>query len=135
MPQQLPAGLLDLLRKPSPCFVATLMPDGSPQLTETWVHTDGEHIVLNIVGGSQKDRNLARDPRVAINVADPDDIRRFYAIRGRVAATTSEGGHESIHEISQKYLGMPYPYFSGNPDETRLILTIEADKITPPPGE
>lgn len=135
MSQQLPQGLLDLLRKPSPCFVATLMPDGAPQLTETWVHTDGEHIVLNIVAGSQKDRNLDRDPRIAINVADPDDVRRFYAIRGRVANTTAEGGHESIHEISQKYLGMPYPYFSGNPDETRLILTIAAEKITPPPGE
>ncbi len=58
--------------------------------------------------------------------------------RGRVTATTDQGGHESIHEISQKYLGIPYPYFSGgggNPSETRLILTIEADKVTPPPGE
>jgi PPOX class probable F420-dependent enzyme len=125
--QPLPEGLLDLLRKPSPCFIATLMPDGSPQLTETWVHTDGEHIVLNIVEGMQKARNIARDPRVAVNVVDPDEIRRFYAVRGRVVATTSEGGRESIDEISHKYLG--------NPDETRLIVTIEADRVTPPPGE
>jgi PPOX class probable F420-dependent enzyme len=128
----LPDGLLDLLRKPSPCFVATLMPDGSPQLTQTWVSTDGEHVVLNIVDGHQKARNLARDTRVALNVVDPENVFRYYAVRGRVIATTTEGGRESIDEISQKYLGIPYPNFSGNDDETRLIVTIEADKVTPP---
>ena len=135
MPQPLPEGLIELLRKPSPCFIATLMPDGSPQLTETWVTTDGENVVINIVDGMQKARNFARDPRVAVNVVDPDDVRRFYGVRGRVVKTTSEGGRESIDEISQKYLGTAYPNFSGNPDETRLIVTIEADKVTPPPGE
>jgi PPOX class probable F420-dependent enzyme len=135
MSTPLPEGLLDLLRKPSPCFIATLMPDGSPQLTETWVTTDGENVVVNIVDGMQKARNIARDPRVAVNVVDPEDVRRFYAVRGRVAKTTTEGGRESIDEISQKYLGIPYPNFSGNPDETRLLVTIEADRVTPPPGE
>jgi PPOX class probable F420-dependent enzyme len=128
----LPDGLLDLLRKPSPCFVATLMPDGSPQLTQTWVTTDGEHVVLNIVGGMQKAKNLARDARIALNVVDPDDVFRYYAVRGRVIATTTEGGRQSIDEISHKYLGIPYPNFSGNPNETRVLITIEADKVTPP---
>ena len=132
MPQPLPTGLIDLLRKPSPCYVATLMPDGSPQLTETWVTTDGENVVLNIVGGMQKHRNFERDPRVAVNVVDPENAFRFYAVRGRVVSMTSEGGRESIDEISQKYLGTPYPNFSGNPDETRIIVTIEADKVTAP---
>lgn len=132
MPQTLPADLIELLRRPSPCFVATLMPDGSPQLTETWVHTDGENVVINIVDGMQKARNLARDPRVAVNIVDPDDVRRFYAVRGRVIATTTEGGRESIEEMSHKYLGIPYPNFSGNPDETRLVVTIGADKVTAP---
>lgn len=128
MPVTLPAGLLDLLRRPSPCFVATLMPDGSPQLTQTWVTTDGEHVVINIVEGMQKARNIARDPRVALNVVDPENTARFYAIRGRVIATTTEGGAESIDDISHKYLGRPYPNFSGGP-ETRVIVTIEADSI------
>ena len=132
MPTPLPEGLLDLLRKPSPCFIATLMPDGSPQLTETWVTTDGENVVLNIVDGMQKARNITRDPRVAINVADPDDVNRYYAVRGRVVSTTTEGGRESIDEISQKYLGIPYPNFSGNADETRVLITIEADSVTTP---
>ena len=132
MPQPLPDGLLDLLRRPSPCFISTLMPDGSPQLTQTWVTTDGEHVVLNIVDGSQKVRNLARDARVAINVVDPDEVFRYYAVRGRVIDTTTEGARESIDEISQKYLGIPYPNFSGNPNETRVLITIEADNVTPP---
>ena len=131
MPTPLPDGLLDLLRRPSPCFVATLMSDGSPQLTETWVTTDGEHVVINIVDGSQKIRNFARDLRVAVNVVDPDDVFRYWAVRGRVIDTTTEGGAESIEEISQKYLGMPYPNFTGMP-ETRVLVTIEADRVTPP---
>ena len=131
MPTPLPDGLLDLLRRPSPCFVATLMSDGSPQLTETWVTTDGEHVVINIVDGSQKIRNLARDRRVAVNIVDPDDVFSYWAVRGRVIDTTTDGGAESIEEISQKYLGMPYPNFTGGP-ETRVLVTIEADKVTPP---
>ena len=131
MPTPLPTELLDLLRRPSPCFIATVMPDGSPQLTQTWVTTDGEHIVINVVDGLQKARNIDRDPRVAVNIVDPDDTSRHYAVRGRVIAMTTEGGAESIDEISQKYLGRPYPNFRGVP-ETRRIVTVEADSITPP---
>ncbi len=127
----LPEGLLELLRRPSPCFIATIMPDGSPQLTETWVSTDGEHILINIVQGSQKSRNVTRDTRVAVNITDPDDVRRYYGVWGRVIATTTEGAAASIDEISHKYLGIPYPNFTGKP-ETRLLLTIAADSILSP---
>lgn len=133
MPTPLPDDLLDLLRRPSPCFIATLMPDGSPQLTQTWVTTDGEHIVINIVDGMQKAKNIARDGRVAVNVVDPDEVFRYYAVRGRVIGITTEGGAESIDEISQKYLGTPYPNFRGQP-ETRVVITVEADSITRPRG-
>lgn len=127
----LPEGLLELLRRPSPCFVATVMPNGSPQLTQTWVTTDGENVVINIVDGHQKAKNLTRDPRVAVNVVDPENVFRFYAVRGRVVSMKTEGGLDSINEISQKYLGIPYPNFTGQP-ETRVIVTIEADAVTPP---
>jgi PPOX class probable F420-dependent enzyme len=128
VPVPLPADLLDLLRRPSLCFVATIMPDGSPQLTQTWVSTDGEHILVNTPDHSQKARNVARDPHVAVSVVDPDNSRRYFAVRGRVIATTTEGGAENIDAISAKYLGRPYPNFSGRP-ETRMIMTIEADSI------
>ena len=95
----LPQELLDLLRRPSPCFIATLMPDGSPQLTQTWVTTDGEHIVINTPDWTQKTKNVARDDRVAVNVVDPDETRCYFAVRGRVISTTTEGGAESIDEI------------------------------------
>ncbi len=131
MPTPLPEDLIGLLRRPSPCFIATLMPNGAPQLTKTWVTTDGENIVINIVNGMQKARNLGRDPRVAVNIVDPDSGDRYYAVRGRVVSMTSEGGRESIDEISQKYLGIPYPNFTGE-QETRVLITIVADSVTPP---
>ena len=128
MPVPLPDELLDLLSRPSPCFIATIMPDGSPQLTQTWVSTDGVHILINTPDHSQKARNVAREPHVAVNVVDPDNTMRYFAVRGRVIATTTEGGEENINEISGKYLGRPYPNFSGRP-ETRMIMTIEADSV------
>lgn len=124
----MPADLVDLLRRPALCHVATLMPDGAPQMTETWVDTDGEHVVINTVQGFQKDKNTQRDPRVAINVADPDNPARYFEIRGRVVDSTTEGGADHIEALAQKYLGGPYPWYGGR-DQTRLILTIVADKI------
>ena len=67
----IPADVLELLRAPSICFITTLMKDGSPQTTQTWVDTDGEHVVINTVEGYQKVRNVARDPRVSVVVSDP----------------------------------------------------------------
>ena len=128
MPVPLPDELLDLLKRPSLCFVATIMPDGSPQLTQTWVTTDGDHILINTPDRSQKARNVGRDPHVALDIVDPDNTRRYFAVRGRVIATTTEGGAQSIDELSGKYLGRPYPNFSGQP-ETRLVVTIEADSV------
>ena len=128
----LPPGLLDLLGKPSPCFIATTMPDGSPQLTQTWVGTDGEHIVINTVQGYQKVRNVERDPRVAVTVADPGDVTDYYSVRGRVVDITTKGGAESIEELAQKYVGGPYPWFGGR-DQVRVILTIAVEKIVHAP--
>jgi PPOX class probable F420-dependent enzyme len=124
----LPDGLLDLLNRPSPCYLATTMPDGSPQLTQTWVDTDGKHVVVNTVQGFQKVRNMERDPRVAVNVSDPDNPSRYYAVRGHVLGITAEGGAEHIDKLAQRYLGRPYPWFGGR-DQVRLIVTIEADRI------
>jgi PPOX class probable F420-dependent enzyme len=124
----LPEGLIALLRQPSPCFLATLMPDGSPQLTQTWVDTDGEHVIINSVQGHQKVRNVEREPRVTVNVCDVSSPSRYYAIRGRVVSVTTEGGAEHIEALAQRYLGAPYPWYGGR-DQVRVILSISADKI------
>lgn len=125
----LPTHIVELLRQPSTCYIATLMSDGGPQLTQVWVDTDGEHVIINTVEGFAKLRNMAKDPRVAVAVADPADSRRFVQIRGRVIDTTTEGGAEHIDMLSQKYLGQPYPWFGGR-DQVRVIVTIDADAIS-----
>ena len=129
----LPDALLDLLRRPSPCFLATLMPDGSPQMTQTWVDTDGHDVLINTVRGHQKVRNVERDPRVALNVADPDDPSRYFEVRGRVTEVTEVGAREHIDELSQRYIGRPYPWFGGR-DQVRLLVRISPEKVTSPRG-
>jgi PPOX class probable F420-dependent enzyme len=93
----LPEGLIALPRQPSPCFVATMMPDGAPQMTQTWVDTDGEHVLINTVQGFQKLKNLEHDPWVAVSVADPARPSRYYEIRGRVVDVTTKGGPRHRH--------------------------------------
>jgi PPOX class probable F420-dependent enzyme len=124
----LPVGLLALLRQPSPCFLSTVMPDGSPQLTQTWVDTDGRNILINTVRGHRKVKNVERDPRVAVNVSDPARPARYFGVRGRVVDMTTDGAVAHIDALAQRYLGTPYPWFGGR-DQTRLILTIEAHTI------
>ncbi len=120
--------LMAFLRAPSTCYITTLMPDGSPQLTQTWVDTDGEHILINSVVGFQKLRNVERDARVAVAVADPVHPSRYATVRGRVTATRTEGAAEQIEALAQKYLGAPYPWYGGR-DQTRTTVVIAIDKI------
>jgi PPOX class probable F420-dependent enzyme len=125
---KLPHKLLDVLREPNPCFITTLMPDGSPQTTETWVDTDGENVVVNTVQTHLKVKNIERDPRVSIAVCDAKNPSNYFAIRGRVTKTTSVGGAEHIEALSQRYTGKPYAWYGGR-DQVRVILTIEAEKV------
>jgi PPOX class probable F420-dependent enzyme len=128
LPVELPAELVALMRQASLCFVSTTMPDGSPQLTQTWVDTDGAHVLINTVEGFQKVQNVRRDPRVAVAVSDPSNPSRYFSVRGKVTNVTSEGGREHIEQLAQRYLGTAYPWYGGR-DQTRLILTIEPYKI------
>ncbi|MFE9725363.1 PPOX class F420-dependent oxidoreductase [Streptomyces sp. NPDC005794] len=129
----LPNHLIEVLQSPAPCFLTTLMPDGSPQITQTWVDTDGTHIVINTVTTHQKTRNIERDPRVAVAVADRTDPSRYWAARGRVTAAETEGAREHIDKLAHKYLGRPYPGFDGGTQQ-RIILTITVDTLhTVPP--
>lgn len=128
----LPDDLVALLHTPALCYVATVMPNGSPQLTQTWVDTDGKHVVINIVDGMQKARNFQRDPRVAVAVSDPANPNVFTQVRGRVVGMTSDGGEESIEALAHKYTGEAYAWYGGR-KQTRLIVSIEGDRITSVP--
>ena len=125
----LPDDLLALLRRRSLCYLATSMPDGSPQVTQTWVDTDGEHLLVNSVQGFVKVRNVARDPRVAAAISDPDNPSRYFQVRGRVVAVTTDGAAEHIEMLAQRYLGTAYPWFGGR-GQVRVILVIEPESVS-----
>ncbi len=124
----LPDELLALLERSSTCYLATTMPDGSPQLTQVWVDTDGTHILVNTVEGHQKARNIERDPRVAVTVSDPSHPSRYHSVRGTVINVTAEGGVEHIEKLSERYLGHSYPWYGGR-DQVRLVVTIAPEKL------
>jgi PPOX class probable F420-dependent enzyme len=127
-PANLTEELMALLRAPSTCYVTTLMPDGAPQLTQTWVDTDGKPILINTVVGYQKMRNVERDPRVAVAVSDPANPTRYITVRGRVTATTTDGAADHIEALAHKYLGGPYPWYGGR-DQIRTTVTISIEKL------
>jgi len=126
---KLSEDLLALLRQPSTCYIATLMPDGSPQMTQTWVDTDGEHVIINSVQGYVKIRNIARDPRVAVAISAPDNPTRYFQVRGRVVDVTTVGAVDHIEMLAQKYLGTSYPWYGGR-DQVRVIIVIEPENVS-----
>jgi PPOX class probable F420-dependent enzyme len=128
MSMDLPDRFIDLMRGRNPCFITTLMPDGSPQTTQTWVDTDGAHVIINTVQTHQKMRNIERDPRVSVAVSDAADLSRYYAVRGRVTNVTTEGGAEHIEVLAQRYTGEPYQWYGGR-GQVRVILTVTCDNI------
>jgi PPOX class probable F420-dependent enzyme len=104
------------------------MPDGSPQRTQTWVDTDGQHILINTAEGRQKVRHVRRDPRVAVNVVDPANAWRIASVRGHVVEITTEGADQLIDQLTKKYIGADtYPF--RQPGEVRVTLKIAANRI------
>ena len=126
---QLSEDLLAVLRQPSTCYIATSMNDGSPQMTQTWVDTDGEHVLINSVQGYVKLRNIERDPRVAVAISEPDNPSRYFQVRGRVVDVTTDGAVDHIEMLAQKYLGTPYPWYGGR-DQVRVIIVIKPEKVS-----
>lgn len=127
-PTSISPGFEKLLREPSYCELATLMPDGAPQISQVWVDTDGRHILINTTQNRQKTRNVKRDPRVAVNVVDPNNAYRIAMVRGRVVDITTQGADQLIDQLAQKYLGQDkYPWH--RPDEVRVTLKIAPEKI------
>jgi PPOX class probable F420-dependent enzyme len=116
----------DLFEKPAFAHLATLMPDGRPQVTPVWCDFDGQYVRINSAKGRQKDRNMRRDPRVSLSLMDPENPYRYIEIRGRVAEITEEGADDHINKLAKKYLGVDtYPY--RGPNEVRVIYKIEPE--------
>jgi len=125
----LPQGLKDMLQQPVFVHLTTLMADGSPQASPVWIDVDGDEIVVNSAEGRVKDKNMKRDPRVAISVTSPDNPYKAFMIRGRVVGITTEGGDAHIDKMAKKYMGADsYPYRT--PTEVRVIYRIVADRVS-----
>jgi PPOX class probable F420-dependent enzyme len=128
MAQQIPEKFLDLFNKKAFAELATLMPDGSPQVTPVWCDYDGTHVLVNSARGRLKDRNVERDRRVALSIPDPENPYRYLAIRGRVAEITEQGADEHIDKMAKKYLGKDkYPFRAAN--EKRVLYKIEPQRV------
>jgi PPOX class probable F420-dependent enzyme len=108
--------------------VATVMPDGSPQVTLVWIDSEGDRIIVNTAEGRTKPRNVRRDPRVAISIADQDAPYKAAFIRGRVVEITHEGAEDHIDKLAHKYLGVER-YADHHPDRPRVLFYIEADHV------
>lgn len=129
MAVNLSPGVRRLLEAPNFAHLATLMPDGSPQVTPVWVDYDGTYILVNTAEGRVKPRNVRRDPRVAIAVTKGDNPYAMATIRGRVVEVTHEGADAHIDMLAKKYLGQDrYPWRA--PGEQRVILKIEPEHVS-----
>ena len=128
MSHVIPKEYADLLHKPAFAHLATLMPDGSPQVTPVWVDYDGKHVRVNSAKGRVKDKNMRRDPRVALSLMDPDNGYRYLEIRGRVVEITEQGADAHINKLAKKYLGVDvYPY--RRPGEVRLLVKVLPERL------
>lgn len=119
----IPESHRDILVGKNFAHIATLMRDGSPQVTPVWVDLEGDLVVFNTSEGRQKPRNLDRDGRVALSVLDHADPYRYIQIRGVVEEKTTQGAEEHIDRLAKKYMGVDrYPYH--DPAQPRVIYRV-----------
>jgi len=121
----IPENYLDLLeQKKSFAHLATIMPDGSPQVTPVWFDYTGGMMRVNTAKGRVKARNLREGAPVAMSIVDPDNPYRYIQIRGHVRRVGEQGADQHIDSLAKKYLGKDkYPF--RQPGEVRVMYEIE----------
>lgn len=127
----LPDSVKKLIEAKTYANVATLMPDGSPQVTQTWVDHDGDVVLINTFEGSQKHRNALRNPKIALDIVDPTNAYNMAVIRGRVSEVTFDGAEEHVDRMAKKYLGQE-KYQMRQPGVKRVLIRIEPTHVTAP---
>ena len=124
----IPESFRDLFQKKAFANLATVNADGSPQVTPVWVDYDGTHVRINTARGRVKDKNLRRQPSVALAIMDPDNPYRYLQIRGRVAEVTEAGADAHIDALAKKYLGQDrYP--GRKPGEVRVTVKVLPERV------
>ena len=125
---QITGPVAKLLLDKNFAFISTLMSDGSPQVTPTWIDVEDNIILINTAKGRIKHKNISRDPRVAVSVIDHNNPYNMVSIRGIAIEQSNEGADEHIDRLAKKYLGVDkYPMRS--PNEKRIIVKIKPEKI------
>jgi PPOX class probable F420-dependent enzyme len=127
----LPDSVKKLIEGKSFANVATLMPDGSPHVTQTWVDHEGDVVLINTFEGSQKERNASRNPKIALDICDPGNAYHMAIVRGRVKEITTNGAEEHIDRMAMKYLGQE-KYQMRQPGVKRVLIKIEPTHVIPP---
>jgi len=127
LPLRIPAAGRRLLDGRNFASIATVMNDGSPQVSPIWIARDGDVVLVNTAMGRVKERNMRRDPRVAISVFDMENPYRRMLLRGRVVEVVSEGAREHIDALSIKYTG--HRYAGMKPKERRVIFRIAPTSV------
>jgi PPOX class probable F420-dependent enzyme len=124
----LPDSHKDLLQKKAFAALATIGRNGAPQVTPVWFDDDGRHIRFNTAKGRVKDKNLRRNPAVALSIQDPENPYRYVQVKGRVAEITEEGADAHIDALAKKYLGKDrYP--NRQPGEVRVIYKVVPERV------
>ncbi len=125
-----PESHLDLLsdERRAVAYLATVMPDGSPQVTPIWFSYENGELKINTVRGRVKEKNMSARPQAALLIQDPDESYRCLQVRGLAAGPTEEGAVDQIERLSQKYEGKPFRALL--PNEVRVTFEIEASSIS-----
>ena len=115
-----------LLEQPIFTSLATIGPDGHPQVTVIWLHVEGDKVVFNTAEGRAKHRNMVADPRVTVMLLDPENGYRYAELRGTVEVTT-DGADASIDELAQKYLGTDYPFRRDGEVRVKVLMNVNSE--------
>jgi PPOX class probable F420-dependent enzyme len=130
MPPIIPESYRDLLAAPVCVVLATLMPDGQPQLTLVWASCDGSYIYINTARGRQKEKNMSARPQVTVFSVDPRNSGRWIEVRGQVVEMTEDGAVEHINALARAYNGTEN-YFGNLPASRRATMVRVICKIEP----
>jgi PPOX class probable F420-dependent enzyme len=128
MSAQIPEQALDLFQKPILAHLATVMSDGTPQVTPVWIDFDGEYILVNTAKGRLKELNMQARPQVGLDLVDPANDYHWLSVRGQVVEITPEGGDDHINKMEKKYTGNDV-YQGFVPGQIRVICKIRPERV------
>jgi PPOX class probable F420-dependent enzyme len=125
----IPAKYVDLLESKALADVATIGPNGEPQVNPVWFGWDGQHLTFSQTTTRQKHKNVQRDPRIALSIVDPQNPYRYLEIRGKVVRVDPDPERAFINSMAKKYLGQDvYPWH--NEGDERIVLVVEPEHTT-----